>query len=217
MRLCLAKEAFPFLIPLVGLAGVVTFLGKAWMAAFLLALAGGVGLFFRDPERRAPQGKELILSPADGKVVAVEPCRGALGEELTQVSIFLALWDVHINRAPTAAVVQEVSYHPGRFRVAFAKEASRENEQNLVRFSSPHGDLWVKQVAGFLARRIVCWVKPGQKVEAGERIGMIRFGSRVDLLLPSWVSLWVRVGDRVKGGVTVIGMKAATPHPEQAA
>lgn len=202
----IAKEGFPFLCPLFGLAGGLVILGWPWTAAFVAALAVGVGFFFRDPEREGPKGEGLILAPADGKVVAIEPYQGASGEELTQVSIFLALWNVHINRAPMASVVQEIRYRPGCFKAAFKKEASSENEQNLIRFASPGGEIWVKQIAGSLARRIVCWLKSGQKVEAGERIGLIRFGSRVDVLVPRQVELLIKVGDRVKGGLDVIGV-----------
>lgn len=204
-RIPIAKEGFPFLLPLLGLAGGSVILGWPWAAAFFAALAVGVGFFFRDPEREGPKEEGLILAPADGKVVAIEPYQGASGEELIQVSIFLALWNVHINRAPITSVVQEIRYRPGRFKVAFKPEASSQNEQNLIRFASPWGEIRVKQIAGFLARRIVCWLKSGQKVEAGERIGLIRFGSRVDILIPRQVELRIKVGDRVKGSLDVIG------------
>lgn len=132
-----------------------------------------------------------------------------LGQELqepaTQISIFLSVLDVHINRAPFPAVVEEVTYRPGTFRIAWQPEASVNNEQNLIALKAPEGRLLVKQIAGLIARRIVCRVVPGQKLEAGERIGMIRFGSRVDLIVPARAELFVKRGDRVKGGTTVMG------------
>jgi len=172
------------------------------------------GKIARLEEKIPPSGAEffdaqgLVVAPADGTIVVGEPYKGTevQGEELLQVSIFLSLLDVHINRAPVSGLVEEVRYSPGRFKVAYAPEASLENERNLIRFASQGGTVWMKQIAGYLARRIVCRVEPGQRVEAGERIGLIRFGSRVDLLLPWLAAMKVNVGDRVKGGITVIAL-----------
>jgi phosphatidylserine decarboxylase len=171
---------------------------------FVLAVA--VGLFFRDPPREIPKGEGLILSPADGTVVHVGPyASDELHEPATQISIFLSVFNVHINRAPFPAEVESVEYRPGTFRIAWQPEASTANEQNLIMLKAPEGQLLVKQIAGLIARRIVCRVVPGQKLEAGERIGLIRFGSRVDLIVPTRAELFVKRGDRVKGGISVMG------------
>jgi phosphatidylserine decarboxylase len=175
----------------------------------VLLLAAFVVYFFRDPEREIPSGERIILAPADGKIVAIKPFpdwKGPFGEPLVRISIFLSVFDVHVNRAPIAALVQEVTHSPGQFRAAWEEEASRANEQTLVRFATADGDVWVKLIAGLVARRIVCRVTPGQKVEAGERIGLIRFGSRVDCILPEAAVLRVRRGQTVKGGSTILGV-----------
>lgn len=193
------------LIPL-GLALVLWALGWQIAASAMGGVAVAVAFFFRDPPRHIPRGEGLILAPADGTVVQVTPYSGdELGGVATQLSIFLSVLDVHVNRAPFPAVVESIRYRPGDFRLAWQNEASAANEQNLLLLKAPEGRLLVKQIAGFLARRIVCRVVPGQKLEAGERIGMIRFGSRVDLIVPLGAEVLVKPGDRVKGGTSVVG------------
>jgi phosphatidylserine decarboxylase len=202
----IAREGWIFILPPLGLAVMLWALG--WQAAALaaLVLAVAVALFFRDPPRDIPRGEGLILAPADGTVVQVTPYSGdELGGKATQLSIFLSVLDVHVNRAPFPAVVERVDYRAGGFRLAWQNEASVANEQNLIVLKAPEGRLAVKQIAGFLARRIVCRVVTGQKLEAGERIGMIRFGSRVDLIVPATAEVYVKPGDRVKGGISVVG------------
>jgi len=202
----IAREGWIFILPPLSLAVMLWALG--WQAAALaaLVLAVAVALFFRDPPREIPRGEGLILAPADGTVVQVTPYSGdELGGKATQVSIFLSVLDVHVNRAPFPAVVERVDYRAGGFRLAWHNEASVANEQNLIVLKAPEGRLAVKQIAGFLARRIVCRVVTGQKLEVGERIGMIRFGSRVDLIVPAGAEVYVKPGDRVKGGISVVG------------
>ena len=193
-----------------GAAGVlVGWLAGPWFSAPLWLLAAFCLYFFRDPEREIPPGERLILSPADGKIVAIKPFpdwKGPFGEPLVRISIFLSVFDVHVNRAPLAALAHEVTHTPGRFMAAWGEEASQENEQTLIHFATPDGDVWVKLIAGLIARRIVCRVKPGQKVSAGERIGLIRFGSRVDCIVSAAAVLHVRRGQMVKGGSTVLGV-----------
>jgi phosphatidylserine decarboxylase len=202
----IAREGWVFILPPLGLAVVLWALGWQAAAVAAAALAVAVALFFRDPRREVPRGEGLILAPADGTVVRVTPYSGdELGGEATQMSIFLSVLDVHVNRAPFPAVVEKVEYRSGSFRLAWQSEASASNEQNLIVLKAPEGRLAVKQIAGFLARRIVCRVVTGQKLEAGERIGMIRFGSRVDLIVPARAEVHVKPGDRVKGGVSVMG------------
>ncbi len=154
--------------------------------------------FFRDPERTIPPGP-VAVAPADGRVVAVAPEQGR-----ARVSIFLSIFDVHVNRSPIAGRVADVRYEPGRFLVASREEASAHNEQNIVTVQGEGTRVVFKQIAGLVARRIVFNKQVGDRVEKGERVGLIRFGSRVDVLLgPEWVVL-VRRGQRVKAGSSVI-------------
>jgi len=192
-----------------GVCGLLFLLRYPTSASVVLLVAALLAFFFRDPERMVPQGERLVLAPADGRIVAIKPFtdwQGPFGEPLTRVSIFLSVLDVHVNRAPLTAVVNAVTHTPGRFVAAWGEAASAENEQTLIHFASPDGDVWVKQIAGLVARRIVCRLKPGQKVAAGDRIGLIRFGSRVDCILPAAAELKVRRGQAVKGGSTILGV-----------
>ena len=202
----IAREGWLFIFAPLTLAAILWAVGWQTGAAVSFVLTALVTFFFRDPPRKIPSGEGLILAPADGKVVQVTRY---LGDELdgaaNQLSIFLSVLDVHVNRAPFPTVVESIDYRPGTFRLAWQHEASAANEQNLIVLKAPQGRLLVKQIAGFLARRIVCRVAPGQTLEAGERIGMIRFGSRVDLIVPANVKLSVKPGDRVKGGTSVVG------------
>ncbi len=160
--------------------------------------------FFRDPEREAPAGG-IAVSPADGKVVAVVP----QSPESTRISIFLNIFDVHVNRSPIAGEIKEVRYQPGLFLVASCEEASAQNEQNTVTVEGDGTTVVFKQIAGLIARRIVFWKKPGDKVGCGERVGLIKFGSRTDVFFgPEW-EIAVRPGERVKAGSSVIARRRA--------
>jgi len=208
-RIPIEREGFRFILPTLAVSGVLFALRLPWVATIVLLVAAFVAYFFRDPEREIPQGQRLILAPADGRIVAIKPFpewKGPFGEPLVRVSIFLSVLDVHVNRAPLTSVVKAVSHSPGRFMAAWGEAASAENEQTLIHCATPDGDVWVKQIAGLLARRIVCRLRPGQKVAAGDRIGLIRFGSRVDCILPSTAELKVRRGQTVKGGSTILGV-----------
>ena len=208
-RLPIEKDGLVFIVPAVAISALLFLFRFPLSGTAVLLLAAFIVYFFRDPEREIPAGERMIVAPADGKIVAIKPFpdwKGPFGEPLVRISIFLSVFDVHVNRAPIAALVQEVTHSPGQFRVAWDEEASQANEQTLVRFATPDGDVWVKLIAGLIARRIVCRVKPGQKVEAGERIGLIRFGSRVDCILPEAAVLRVRRGQTVKGGSTILGV-----------
>lgn len=205
----MASDGLRFLIPLAALAAVGFALGWPWVGVPALALAAFVANFFRDPERVSPPASDAVLAPADGKVVEVNPFtgwRGPGGEPLTQIAIFMSPWDVHVNRAPLAGTLEGVEHRPGRFRAAWDAAASLENEQAVLHLRTAVGEIWLKQVAGFLARRVVTWVRPGDKLEAGERIGLIRFGSRVDLILPARCAVRVRLGQRTVAGVTVVAV-----------
>lgn len=204
----IAKEGYPLI-----LTGAV--LTIAATAAGWKLIGGGLGLttaaiaaFFRDPQRRIPDGEGLVVAPADGKVVSVAELNGesSVAGTATRVSIFLSPLDVHINRLPVAGKIEEIRYQPGKFLAAYKEEASEQNEQNALQIVDSQGRLFrVVQIAGVLARRIVCWAKPGDILQRGERFGLIMFGSRTDLYLPRGCSVEVREGQRVKGGETVLG------------
>jgi phosphatidylserine decarboxylase len=192
---------------------------------FLVALTGFVAYFFRDPERSIPMEPGLLLSPADGKIVAVNPLQNDPSQPSgTLVSIFLSVFDVHVNRTPIAGTVVDVRYQPGTFLPAFRAGASDLNEQNIVTLQAAGTRVITKQIAGILARRIVCFVKAGDKLSIGQRFGLIRFGSRVDILIPPEFALRARLGQRVRGGESVLAIshsqstqsiRAAETEPDQ--
>jgi phosphatidylserine decarboxylase len=173
-------------------------------AIFFLVLAFLALNFFRDPERPIPTLAQAIVSPADGRIVQIvrESYEGCL---VCRVSIFMSPLDVHVNRAPIAGVVKEVSYRKGAFRVASEEAASVENEQNVFTLEGEQGRIVVKQIAGILARRIVFWKRPGDSLARGERVGLIKFGSRVDVLMEPDVALRIQVGDHVRAGSSILG------------
>ncbi|MFL6334813.1 MAG: phosphatidylserine decarboxylase family protein [Pyrinomonadaceae bacterium] len=175
------------------------------LAVVLLLLSAFMAYFFRDPQRAAPLEAGLVVSPADGKVTRIERLSGGGEDSPTVVSIFLSPFDVHINRAPIAGAVVDVTYTKGRFIAATSDNASLVNEQNALTIKGERLTVVCKQIAGVLARRIVCWKRPGDSLELGERFGLIKFGSRTDLVLPQEVEVLVKVGQRVSGGVTIIG------------
>ena len=194
-----AREAVPFLLGLLAAAVLLGAILGPWAVLPILVLILFVLFFFRDPARLSPAGEGLVLSPADGRVTEVE--RRPQG---ARISVFLSLFDCHINRSPVEGTVREVTHTPGRFHPAWQGRASRENERNHLVIGSLTGDYGVTQIAGVVARRIVCAKRIGDAVGRGERIGLIRFGSRTDLHLPPGVEPAVAVGDRVRGGVTVL-------------
>ncbi|MCI0708156.1 MAG: phosphatidylserine decarboxylase family protein [Ignavibacteriae bacterium] len=162
--------------------------------------------FFRDPERSTPKGEKLVISPADGKVIvvkqAVEP--EYFQGETTMISIFMSPVNVHVNRSPITGTVQHYRYVKGEYFAAFEDKASEKNEQTIIGMEGEHGKVLFKQIAGFIARRIVCNLKPGDSTTAGERFGMIKFGSRVDVFVPTSVAVNVKVGDITVAGETVL-------------
>jgi phosphatidylserine decarboxylase len=204
----MVREGIPWvLVPLLA-AGAALFFGPWWLAAALFLLAAFMAYFFRDPRRTAPSEADLVVAPADGRVTRVEKVDAAAGASPTVVSIFLSPFDVHVNRAPIAGRVLDVTYTKGKFMIATRDEASVVNEQNAVTIRGEKVTVVCKQIAGVLARRIVCWKKPGDALGLGERFGLIKFGSRTDLVLPPEVRVEARVGQRVRGGVTIIGRVA---------
>lgn len=206
-RVRVASEGWAFVFPLAG-ATLLSALAGWWGVTGLgLVLTAGVALFFRDPERIIPQTPESIVSPADGRVMEIVPENA----QTRRISIFLSLWDVHINRAPYGGVVRSVVYTPGKFLAAYRQEASLVNEANTVTIADHGREFIVKQIAGVLARRIVCRVRPGDTLEKGQRYGLIRFGSRTDLLLPATAEIAVQVGDVVRGGETILAFLKEPP------
>jgi len=205
-----ASEGWPFIIPLAVITALFFTLGCGWRstAYITLALTLFVLFFFRDPERPVAEGAGVVVSPADGRVIVIkdiyEPTY--LKQDVKQISIFLSVFNVHVNRAPVEGVVEVVKYNPGKFHVASVDKASLDNEQTAMVIGSGKNKVLVKQIAGLIARRIVCYAKPGDQIKRGERYGLIRFGSRVDIFLPKDAELKVKVGDRVKGSRDTIGV-----------
>ncbi len=201
------KDAYRFIIPLLLLAVLCAYWELGAAAVLLVLLAAFVAYFFRNPARAVPPGENLVVSPADGKVVSIAPIP-ADDSELPggqRVSIFLNIFDVHVTRTPATGTLERLEYKRGKFKVAYDEEASRVNEQNVLTIRCQAGRMVVKQIAGLIARRVVCWKRPGQTLVRGELFGLIRFGSRVDILLPKEVKILVALGDRVQGGTSVIG------------
>ena len=199
----MVSDAYRFIIPLLIIAAVLFAVGGPWAACLPVLLAHFVSYFFRHPDRTIPGDDKLVVSPADGKIVKITAVgQGQVSQR--QVSIFLSVFNVHVNRAPIEGELEKLEYRRGRFKVAFDDEASRVNEQNILTIRGRDATLVMKQIAGLIARRVVCWKQAGQKLQRGEVIGLIRFGSRVDLMLPENANVLVRVGDRVKGGSSVI-------------
>jgi phosphatidylserine decarboxylase len=194
-----ATQSVPFLATLAIAAIALGIPFGAWGWAPCALAAGFVAFFFRDPERRTPAEAGLIVSPADGRVTAVES-----GPSGGRVSIFLSVFNCHINRSPVDGEVVAATYTPGRYRPAWDPRVDRENERNHLVIRAADGDYGVTQIAGILARRIVCTTCPGSRVSRGQRIGLIQFGSRTDLHLPPGVDPVVRPGDRGRGATTVL-------------
>lgn len=199
----MVKEAYKFAIPplVVGAACLIS--GWKWTAGILIFLGLFVFYFFRDPEREIPSDMGAVVSPADGRVVVIvdETLDSTMGH---RISIFLSIWNVHVQRAPFAGRVGSVIYRPGKFYAAFRSAASRENEQNMIYIHTPQGQLVFKQIAGAIARRVLCWKHEGETVALGERVGIIRFGSRVDIWLPMEAEVVVKKGQMVKGGESIL-------------
>ena len=202
-----ASEGWIFIIPLAIVTALLFFLGWKNTGIVVLVLTLFVLFFFRDPDRSVPQGKNTVVSPADGRVIVIkdiyEPTY--LKQDVKQISIFLSVFNVHVNRSPIAGRIEQVKYNPGKFHVASVDKASLDNEQTAMVIATGKHKVLVKQIAGLIARRIVCYAKPGDTIQTGERYGLIRFGSRVDIFLPKDTKLHVNIGDRVKGARDVIG------------
>lgn len=199
------RDGIPFVLVPLAAALLAALTGYWYVAVPLLLLALFMAYFFRDPERAPLSEQNIIVAPADGRVTRVAQVIPNDAQSPQVVSIFLSVFDVHVNRAPIAGEIVDVAYTKGRFMIATREEASVVNEQNALTIRGERMTVVCKQIAGVLARRIVCWKRKGEKVDLGERFGLIKFSSRTDLVLPPEVEVSVRVGDRVRGGVSVIG------------
>ena len=197
----IVKDAYRFLVPLLASATLAYALGLYLAALLVMLLAAFVAFFFRNPKRDIPSDPRVIVSPADGRVVSVERAGS-----VTKLSIFLSLFNVHVNRSPIAGRIEAIDYKPGKFKAAFDHAASVENERNIIMVSQGELKLVFTQIAGLVARRIVCWKKVGDTVTKGELVGLIRFGSRVDVLFPAGTEVTVERGARVRGGSSPIGI-----------
>jgi phosphatidylserine decarboxylase len=208
LRIPVVREGLVFIFPLLSISVFLWILGISAWAWFFSLLTVFVISFFRDPERTIPAGDKAILSPADGKIIRIESCieeRFLKGPAL-KVSIFMSVFNVHVNRIPLSGRIAEVAYRPGKFVSANLDKASAANEQNALLLEAAGGTkLLFVQIAGLIARRIVCWVRKGDPVERGRRFGMIRFGSRMDVYLPPNVQIQARLGQKAYGGQTILG------------
>jgi len=200
----IVRESIPYIVVPLTLGVAASALGFLWVGLVLSLLAVFMAFFFRDPNRVPPSDPDVVVSPADGRVTRIEsPAPNTNGPTL--ISIFLSPLDVHINRSPIPGRIVDVVYSPGKFLMATNEKASLVNEQNALTIQGEKITVVCKQIAGILARRIVCWKATGDRLNLGERFGMIKFSSRTDVLLPANVKVTVAEGDRVRGGITVIG------------
>ena len=205
----IAHDGYPFIIILAIITVLVYAFGKPWIAVLFLIITLFMVLFFRDPERTTPGGKGVFVSPADGRVIVIKDVyeKDYLKSDSKEISIFMSIFDVHVNRAPCDGIVNLVQHFPGQFLAAHKDAASIKNENTVMVLGANDGRILVRQVAGLLARRIVCKVKAGDVLRRGERYGMIKFGSRLDVYLPKDTEIKVNLGEKVKAGETVIGIK----------
>lgn len=208
-----APEGYPFIAVFAILTAIVYAAGGLWIAVLPFIITLFMFYFFRDPERTIPEGDNIFVSPADGKIIVIRPIQGNLIPALPkdtktkfiQISIFMSPLNVHVNRAPCNGTVESVVHTKGRFLSAFKDEASIQNENIAMLLNTKHGKILVRQVAGFVARRAVCRVKPGDALIKGQRYGVIKFSSRLDVYLPVNTGIKVKLGDKVSAGETILG------------
>jgi len=204
----IAHEGYPFIIFSIIITVFMAFLGIAWLTILLFLITVFVVCFFRNPERYFEEKEKVVISPADGKVIKVEDVElsGIISGKFKKISIFMNIFNVHVNRAPYSGKIETVNYHEGKFIAANLDKASEDNERNEVMIRTEDGRVvWVVQIAGLIARRIVSWVNVGMTIKKGERIGIICFGSRLDVYLPSDSMIKVKLQDKVKAGQSPLG------------
>jgi phosphatidylserine decarboxylase len=211
----MVRDAYHYAIPMLVAALLISWLaGPAWSTPALV-LTAFFFWFFRDPERVTPSTPGAIVSPADGKITDISTVN-IDGQPRTRISIFLNIFDVHVNRSPVAGVISDIRYKTGQFRNAMGGHSAELNEQNIVTVEGDGQIVIFKQIAGLIARRIVFWKMIGDNVARGERVGLIKFGSRVDVIFDSRAATQVKVGDRVKGGASVLALPAMKPAERKA-
>lgn len=204
----IAFEGFPFIIISLILTILAAFFDIIWLTVILAAITIFIICFFRNPERKFINEDKLVICPADGKVIRIEDVdvQGVITGKFKKISIFMNVFNVHVNRAPCDGKVEKIAYHEGKFLSANLDKASAENERNEILIKTRDGRMvWVVQIAGLIARRIVCWTHEGMQIEKGERFGLIRFGSRVEVFLPPDSRISVIVGNKVRAGQTPLG------------
>ncbi|PKN10405.1 MAG: phosphatidylserine decarboxylase family protein [Deltaproteobacteria bacterium HGW-Deltaproteobacteria-7] len=205
----IAPEGYPFIVFSLVITVFVAFLGgNCWLIIVFALITFFIIWFFRNPERYFQNEEKVLISPADGKVIKIEnvEVNGTISGRFKKISIFMNVFNVHVNRVPYDGKIEAIHYHEGKFFSANLDKASLDNERNEVMIRTEDGRaIWTVQIAGLIARRIVCWVSPGTNVRKGERFGLIRFGSRVDIYLPEDSRILVKLKDKVKAGQTLIG------------
>lgn len=208
-KLPIAREGIPFILAGIGLTCVFLILDLLVLAIPLAVLTSFIIFFFRDPERNLVNSEKAVLTPADGKIIAIERLTNGdnrFPDTAVKLSIFMSVFNAHINRIPVGGRISQLTYHPGKFFSANLDKASLHNENNMVLLETDNREkIVLVQVAGLIARRIVCWVKAGDYVKTGQRFGLIRFGSRLEVYLPPDSTITVRKGEKVKAGQTIIG------------
>lgn len=203
----IAPDGYPFIVVFAIISLLIYIFAKPWLAIFPIIITLFMCIFFRDPERNIPSDEGIFVSPADGKVILLRDVyeKDYLKTETKEISIFMSIFDVHVNRSPCDGKVTLIKYSPGKFFVAHKDIASLKNENTVMVIEGRYGNILVRQVAGFIARRIVCRVNIGDQLKKGERYGMIKFGSRLDIYLPKDAKIKVKIGDKVKAGETILG------------
>jgi phosphatidylserine decarboxylase len=202
----ITKEGIPFILVPLSFSFISFILSLTLLGIFFLLISLFMAFFFRDPKRKIPSRENILLSPADGKIIEMKEVEDEIlpGKKFFKISIFMSPLNVHIVRAPLDGKVRKIIYKPGHFKPAY-KEDSSKNEQNIIIIDSKKSEIMIKQIAGILARRVICRLKENQVIKAGEKIGMIIFGSRVEIFIPLETKILTSIGEKVKGGETLIG------------
>jgi phosphatidylserine decarboxylase len=204
----IAHEGYPFIIFSLVVTFFVAFLGLCWLIISFVFITFFIVWFFRNPKRSFQDEEKVLISPADGKIIKIEnvEVNGTISGRFKKISIFMNVFNVHVNRAPYSGKIEAINYHEGKFFSANLDKASQDNERNEIMIRTEDGRrVWIVQIAGLIARRIVCWVDVGANIKKGERCGLIRFGSRVDVYLPEDSIISVQLKDKVKAGHTSLG------------
>jgi len=204
----IAQEGYPFIIFSLIITVFVAFLSIDWLFILAVIISFFIIWFFRNPERHFREEEKVVISPADGKIIKIEDVlmNNTIVGDLKKISIFMNIFNAHVNRSPYEGKIEAINYYKGKFFSANLDKASLDNERNEIKIRAADGrEIWTVQIAGLIARRIVCWVPVGAVLEKGERLGLIRFGSRVDVYLPKDTRISVRLGDKVKAGESPLG------------